>query len=198
MSETDESAIPTRELARLLECAAGGDQDAWRRIVSLYARRIYALARSRGMSPEASEEVSQSVMVTVAEKLGSGEYSESGKFEPWLFRIAMNRVRDAHRRIKRRSEVGLDAASGAAAPSARTRPAGADDPELAALRDAMAALPEADREVVELRHHAGLGFRQIAALLNEPHGTVLARHHRALRKLKNLLTPERAVEEKKA
>ena len=45
----------------------------------------------------------------------------------------------------------------------------------------MARLHDADREVIELRHHGGLSFKQIAELLDEPLGTLLARHHRALR-----------------
>ncbi len=53
----------------------------------------------------------------------------------------------------------------------------------------MDKLSEADREIVELRHHAGLSFKQMADLLSEPIGTLLARHHRALKKLKDLLAP---------
>jgi len=41
--------------------------------------------------------------------------------------------------------------------------------------------------VIELRHHGGLSFQQMADLLEEPLGTLLARHHRALRKLRELL-----------
>jgi len=58
---------------------------------------------------------------------------------------------------------------------------------IARLRRAMALLPEADREIVELRHHVGMSFKQMADLLDEPLGTLLARHHRALRKLKMLM-----------
>lgn len=190
MRESDGGAIPSRELAGLLERAGGGDADAWRRLVELYARRIFALARSRGMSAEGAEEVAQSVMVTVAQKLGSREYAESGRFEAWLFRIAMNRVRDAHRRARRRGEVSLDGAADQPAHGVVRIGSDPEREELRRLREAMGALSDADREVVELRHHAGLGFRQIADLLDEPHGTILARHHRALRKLKTMLSPE--------
>ena len=55
------------------------------------------------------------------------------------------------------------------------------------LRAAMERLGDADREVVELRHHAGMGFKEIAALLGQPLGTVLARHHRALGKLREMM-----------
>ena len=49
---------------------------------------------------------------------------------------------------------------------------------------------DADREVVELRHHGGLSFNQISDMLKEPLGTVLARHHRALKKLKDLIVKQ--------
>ena len=58
---------------------------------------------------------------------------------------------------------------------------------LARLRIAMNELPEADREIIELRHHGGMSFKQMSELLEEPLGTLLARHHRALRKLKQLM-----------
>jgi RNA polymerase sigma-70 factor (ECF subfamily) len=51
----------------------------------------------------------------------------------------------------------------------------------------MQQLPEADRLVIDLRHQGGMGFQQMADLLHEPLGTLLARHHRALRKLKALI-----------
>ncbi len=199
---------PHPELARWLADAARGDDDAWRRIIDLYARRIYALARSRLGKDHLAEEITQSVFVTVATKIAAGDaaldagvrgsspgtgYVEQGKFEAWLFRIATNRVRDEARRLRRHSVVsGLDHDPVAAPASPPDR---AEPRELTRLRDAMLQLGEDDREVVELRHHAGLSFRQIADLLNEPLGTLLARHHRALRKLKGMLEDAGGVAE---
>ena len=64
----------------------------------------------------------------------------------------------------------------------------------------MGGLSEKDREVIDLRHVGGLSFRQIGELLDEPVGTLLARHHRALAKLRDLMTPpsETAEEDGKA
>ncbi|MBL8998957.1 MAG: RNA polymerase subunit sigma, partial [Gemmatimonadetes bacterium] len=39
------------DLSRELEAAAGGDEAAWRLIVDRYARRVFALARSRVRRP---------------------------------------------------------------------------------------------------------------------------------------------------
>lgn len=172
------------DLVELVRAARAGDEDAWRDLVGSYGPRVFALARSRLRDHDAAEEVMQSVFATVAIKLREGKYDEHGKFEPWLFRIAMNRVRDAVRQARRQptTEPGevLDRSTGAGA-----------DPDAAMsldrLRGAMQRLTKADREIVELRYHAGLSFRQIADLLEEPIGTLLARHHRALRKLQRIL-----------
>lgn len=59
-----------------------------------------------------------------------------------------------------------------------------DDEQSLAVRQRLKRamdLSEADREIVELRHHGGLSFKQIADVLGEPMGTLLARHHRALK-----------------
>ncbi len=105
-----------------LERAGRGEESAWRMIVEMYGRRIFALAKSRVGDAERAEEITQSVFVTLAEKLrnagpgaagvgaawdeeggmtGASGYSERGKFEPWLFRVAMNRIRDFGRRQTR-------------------------------------------------------------------------------------------------
>jgi RNA polymerase sigma-70 factor (ECF subfamily) len=55
------------------------------------------------------------------------------------------------------------------------------------VRRAVDRLPEADRELLHLRYTAQLSFARIAETLDQPLGTVLARGHRALKKLKRIL-----------
>ncbi|MGH7529778.1 MAG: RNA polymerase sigma factor, partial [Gemmatimonadales bacterium] len=50
----------------------------------------------------------------------------------------------------------------------------------AAVGRAIAALPAAQREVLELRHRGDLTFREIAERLERPLGTVLSQMHAAL------------------
>ena len=177
------------DLTRLLGQAASGDQGAWSALVHSYSKRVYALAKSRIRGHDAAEEITQSVFATVAAKLSSGQYSEQGRFEAWLFRVTMNRVRDEVRRAKVRA-VASDPATfeqTLADPGERSPAVDGETRELGALRRSLMKLSESDREIVELRHHAGMSFKHIAELLSEPMGTVLARHHRALKKLKELI-----------
>ncbi len=193
---TDQATLDANASA-LVARAAQGDQEAWNALAALYAKRLFALAKSRLRDEQLAEDVAQSVFVTLAQKLKGPEgagYTEQGRFESWLFRIAMNRVRDVARKQQRRREVLTDAPEDHASSSAAKPNAESEDrsDDLDALRQAMRSLPAQDREVIELRHHAGLSFKQIAAALDHPVGTVLARHHRALRKLKELIQAQDA------
>lgn len=175
------------ELVTLLEQVARGDDRAWRKLLDRYAPRVYAMARSRVGQPELAEEITQSVFATVAERVMTGKYTDRGRFEPWLFRVTMNRVRDEFRRRKRHPVESFDESAHDTVATDAGRGPDSAPAEHSALRRAMESLSDADRTVVELRHHGGLGFKQIATALDEPMGTVLARHHRALRKLKSIL-----------
>lgn len=185
------------DLPALLAAAARGDESAWRELIARYHRRVYAMARSRCRRNDLAEEITQSVFATVAEKLGSGGYKEHGRFESWLFRVTMNRVRDEMARIARHADPTDPVALAQRAAGASDEPAPVDERGLGGLRAALGALGEADREVIELRHHAEMSFRMIAEHLGQPMGTVLARHHRALRKLRDILggTPAGPVKE---
>ncbi len=157
----------------------------------MWAPRVHALLVANCRDHELAEEITQSAFCTVAAKVGT--YVEMGKFEAWLFRIAMNRLRDEMRRRKRQA---IPVASEVLRPVARTgredRPGHQRvDPETAeALLAAVGGLAEADQQVLHLRHVAGLGFKEIAAQLEQPVGTVLARHFRALKRLRDALGDE--------
>jgi len=178
---------PPESLERALRDAAAGNDVAWQELVAHYAPRVFGLLRAHCGDEDLAEEIAQSTFCTLAAKIG--DYVEAGKFEAWLFRIAMNRLRDELRRRKRQaipteSEALIGMAGGV------REEHGADHERLraaAALQRALAQLPDADQRVIHLRHIGELSFRQIANLLDEPLGTLLARHHRALKKLRDLM-----------
>ena len=191
MSEASDKLALQETLGR----AAAGDESAWREIVDAYSHRVFGLIRAQCGNVDLAEEITQSTFCTVVAKLDS--YTELGKFEPWLFRIAMNRLRDEMRRRKRQARPVEDDVLGglAGADESVPRPEDADEGsvEIASLREAMQQLSEADRRIIDLRHFAELSFKQIADVLGQPLGTVLARHHRALKKLRGLMGGEDQV-----
>jgi RNA polymerase sigma-70 factor (ECF subfamily) len=179
------SGSEAAELHELLRRAARGDSDAWRAVVAAVAPRVFGLMRAQCRDPELAEEITQSTFCTLAAKIG--EYVESGRFESWVFRIAMNRLRDEMRRRSRQARTMEDEPLQAVT-GRRERGSRAEATEVnERLARAMARLPESDREIIELRHTGGLSFKELSDYYDEPVGTLLARHHRALRKLRGLL-----------
>lgn len=186
--------------------AARGDAQAWRRIVETYTPRVFGLIVHQTGDRELAEEIAQATFVSLVENLKG--YDESGRFEAWLFRIAMNRLRDEMRRRKRHARTmdmspaeGEDESEWAGVQTKVVDLTGTQDnlspldqmarkEQVERLRLAVASMSEADRAVLTLRHTAGLSFAEIAKTLGEPLGTVLARGHRALAKLKKTLEQE--------
>ncbi len=185
----DEVAARQRaELEKQLARAAAGESAAWQAVVALYAPRVHGLIRAQCRDQELAEEITQSTFCTIAVKLGS--YIENGRFESWLFRIAMNRLRDEMRRRARQARTMEGEAFKRVAGAAKGESGFVAAEVRDQLQAALGRLSEADREIIDLRHVGGLSFRALSDYYEEPVGTLLARHHRALKKLKSLLVEQ--------
>ncbi len=112
----------------------------------------------------------------------------------WMHRILFNTFASTYRRRKREREVlGEVAQSAIAGPHwcAGTRPPNAQSPLTEELSDevveALAALPQPFREVVELVDIRGESYKEAAARIGCPVGTVMSRLHRGRRLLRSAL-----------
>ncbi len=196
-----ESSSQQTEMAELVRQAAAGSQSAWRQIVDQYAGRLFGLIFQHTRNRDLAEEITQGTLVKLVEALQQPDrYIEQGRFEPWLFRVAMNQLRDEMRRRKRQA-APMDMSPGQRRDDLQTLASAGRNPpapydaliqrqSLDELRQAVAQLGEADREVIYLRFTADMSFQEIADHLQQPIGTVLARAHRAVAKLKQATTQE--------
>jgi RNA polymerase sigma-70 factor (ECF subfamily) len=116
-------------------------------------------------------------------------------FGPWLMRIGANLARNCLKRRATRVEVPLDAADSEedetfegewmADPRAFSE---VEHRELIArTRKAMESLPEEQRVVVEMRILGEMSYREIAAALDIPIGTVMSRLNRGRRQIQAVL-----------
>jgi RNA polymerase sigma factor (sigma-70 family) len=109
---------------------------------------------------------------------------------PWLFGVARNLLlKGATRRRSHDALVERRASEMRAARSVRW-PVG--DTRSEALRAALGALSETDREVLTLAAWDGLTPKQIAGVLGVPANVARVRLHRARRRLRRRLIPHRA------
>ena len=167
-----------------------GDTRNLEDLLASFAPRVYGLLVRIVGNRSTAEDLTQETMLRAFRALPS--YRPEGKFDAWIFRIAVNLARDWIRRRPMEPSVGLDEtldSSGPRDPSVEASPdASLERSERAArVEAAIARLSPADREVILLRYYADMAFKDIAKTTSEPLGTVLARAHRALAKLGNLM-----------
>jgi RNA polymerase sigma-70 factor (ECF subfamily) len=174
--------------------ATRGDKQAFGRLVDLHKRTVFGLCVRLLREPEEARDAAQEAFARAYGALGT--YDAAQPFAPWLLRIARNHCLDVlRRRLPDAQRVELDAApeEGSAPELADPAAARGDDAlerrELAgALDRAVAALPPNYREVVHLFHVEHLSYKEIAATLDVPIGTVMTWLHRARARLKDALT----------
>ncbi|MHC4994789.1 MAG: RNA polymerase sigma factor [Planctomycetota bacterium] len=176
-----------------IRSAATGDPEAWRWMIEAYSPRVYGLLYRQCGNADLAEEITQATFAKIVTRLA--DYQEQGRFDAWLFRIAVNQLRDELRRQKRQAkafdfEATPPEAMGHSDAGPMPHEAMDTRERHAGLHEAMSRLPEADRELLHLRYTAELSFAQIAETLDQPLGTVLARGHRALKKLRQTLKAE--------
>ncbi len=161
-----------------------------RELVAAYGPRVFGLHVRLIGRRDVAEDLTQETLVRALGGLAS--YQPEGKFRAWIFRIALNVARDWIRRRGRQPATGGDPEGGPAPGPADTQAERPEAPlegrERAALvGEALERLPVPDREVLLMRYYGDLAFKEIAEATGEPLGTVLARAHRALKKLGDLL-----------
>ncbi len=165
-----------------------GDGEAFAQIVGRWDRTVLSVAYRMVGDTEEAKDIRQAAFLRVYGALPT--FNGKARFSTWLYRIVLNlsrdslRARGARQRGLVREHDRMRCEPGAA--PAADQAAGAH--ELAArVADAVAALPDAEREVVVLRHYEGLRFDEIAEILGTPTSTAKSRMHRALRRLREQL-----------
>ena len=165
----------------LITAVAAGDEEALALLYRRYERPLHALL-GRYTGGRDVDDLAQETWLRVVR--AAGRFDPARRFSTWLFQIALNLARDWRRRPP---AVPVDPVSVAIrpAPDARARvDAGLDATRL------LAALPDAQRAVVILRHFHDLGEDEVAEILDVPRGTVKSRLHHAMAKLLALAATE--------
>lgn len=113
-------------------------------------------------------------------------YRDDARFSTWMFHIALNLARDHARRLARRPLAPLDTAP---EPADTASPASATlaDERAAAVRTAIAALPENLREPLLLAEYQDLSHADIAAIVRATPKAVETRLARARARLRQKL-----------
>jgi RNA polymerase sigma-70 factor (ECF subfamily) len=177
--------------AALLRDIARGDPAALETLYAQYGSIVFGMVYRLLGDRQAAEECTQDVFLAVWRRASSYD-EERSLVMTWLFAIARNRAVDAtRRRAARPVELQEDVSLPDHSPDAADLVADADGSSRVA--EAMAELPDAQREVLVLAYFDGLSHTEIAERLAVPVGTVKGRIRLALDRLRGL-APKYALE----
>jgi RNA polymerase sigma-70 factor (ECF subfamily) len=96
------------------------DEVAWAEFVERYGRRIYAWSRHSGLQQADAEDVTQMVLVRLAEQMRTFAYDPSKSFRGWLRTVTRHAWSDF---VRARQRGGRASGDGAAADALDTLPA---------------------------------------------------------------------------
>jgi len=180
---------------KLVERCLEGDDAAWERIVTMYAKRIYNLSYRYTGRREDAEDLTQEIMIRVYQNLNTFR-SDAGSFQNWILRVGRNLIIDHYRQTRRyQPAAGSEEMDGMHLEDDKLpNPQQMVEMDEAArfLWNGLNSLSPELKEALVLRDLEGLAYREIADMLGIPEGTVKSRINRGRVELARILSKRRA------
>jgi len=175
----------------LVRQAQQGSRGAFEDLVKRYERKVFHLAYGFVQDRATADDLAQEVFIKAYFALPKFHFKS--EFGTWLYRIAVNHIKDHLRKTARKKEVSLEDV-------AELPVTGGDeikereemrvqDERKKVIFGVLAALPEKYRTILTLRDVRGLSYEEVASILAISPGTVDSRLHRARKMLRKKMAP---------
>ncbi len=171
-----------------------GNEAAFDLLVDRYQSKLHTTIFLIVKDQSIAEDLLQEVFIKVVKTLNSDKYNEEGKFQPWVMRIAHNLAIDHFRKSKRYPMIQMEDGSNIfnslrfADETFEDRQMRDETVEL--VKRLIEELPEAQKQVLVMRHYLDLSFQEIADQTGVSINTALGRMRYALihlrKKMKHL------------
>lgn len=182
VSTGDDAARP---LEGLLAAVGAGDRVAFGELYDRTAARVFGLVRRVLVDPAQAEEVTQDVYLELWQTAPRFD-SDRGAAMGWLLTIAHRRAVDRVRATQSsRDRDARVAARDAEVPTDTVAETVEVRVEHERAHEALASLPDAQRECVELAYYGGLTQSEISDRLGVPLGTVKTRLRDGMTRLRD-------------
>ena len=179
---------PIHKLSNLVRSARSGNRTSLEELASHFYKEIFHMVYYRTGSRMDAEDLTQDIFIKMSKNLD--RLKDPARFKAWLYRIALNGVRDFHRKKSLLSFFVTTTAAKDTEPS--REPNNALDHIMEKefwhqFHHLTRELSRKEREVFLLRYVDQLGIREIAEILKNSESTVKTHLYRALKKFKQAL-----------
>jgi RNA polymerase sigma factor (sigma-70 family) len=169
-----------------------GEQSCFEELIHRHKNKVFAYISLYIRDQALAEDIFQDTFLKVIQSVKAGKYSDNGKFISWVMRIAHNLIIDHFRRIKQMNVISNDNYESDLFNSKRFAEDNIEDNMIKRqiqkdIRKMISSLPDDQREVVILRHYAGLSFKEIADITEVSINTALGRMRYALINMRKIM-----------
>jgi RNA polymerase sigma-70 factor (ECF subfamily) len=176
---------------KLVQRSREGDEEAFGALVKKYKGKVFNMAFSFTRDREAADDLAQEIFIKAYYALGKFKF-KSG-FGTWLYRIAVNHIKDHLRKHKKERHLSFDdvhhESKLAEVEADRRNDAREKETRIRLLHQALKSLPQKYRIIITLRDVQGHSYEEIASILDISPGTVDSRLHRARKMLREKIAP---------
>ena len=148
---------------------------------------IYLIVHNKDLTEDLFQETFVKAIMTIKQ----GRYTETGKFRGWIMRIAHNLIIDFFRQEKFQNTISNDEVEVDLFNNIKLCDGTIEDSivrrqVLSDVKKLVNALPDNQREVLEMRYYQDLGFKEIAEITGVSINTALGRMRYALINMRRL------------
>lgn len=170
-----------------------GDERAFDVLFKRHGKRMFNHILFTVKDEDVANDLFQDALLKVIMMLREHRYVEEGKFQGWLMRVTSNMIMDYYRRkpstIDRTistDDVDIDILNRQEFSEAPVEDVIVRNQVMEDALNLMNALPETQREIVELRFFRDLSFKEIAEKKGMSINTALGRMHYAVNNMRKL------------
>ena len=173
-----------------------GNKSAISTLIEKYNRRVRDYIRMMVGDADVAADIAQETFIKAVRVIDEGRYTDSGKFQSWIMRIAHNKALDYFRAQKNNNAVSESSAGYNVLGTMKYADKSVEDSMIseqisADIRALVELLPEEQREVVKLRYYSDLSFNEIAEQTGVSINTALGRMRYALINLRKMVAEKK-------
>lgn len=176
---------------------ATGREQALETLIYRHKQRVYSFIYSKVLDKEIAEDIFQDTFIKVINTLKKGSYNETGKFLPWVLRIAHNLCIDYFRKNKRlptfKNTDDFDIFSVISDPDINIENQLIKEQIDQDVFKLLASLPKEQSEVIYMRFYRKMSFKEISEHLDISINTALGRMRYALINLRKLIATNEII-----
>jgi len=183
---------------QLVSIYAQGENVAFDVLLQRHQNRIFSYILNIVKNKDLADDLFQETFVKAIVTINQGRYTENGKFPAWITRIAHNLIIDHYRQEKSLAQLScdnedIDILNRKELSEETIEEAIVRRQIFSDVRRLVNALPQLQREVLEMRYYMNMSFKEIAETTGVSINTALGRMRYAILNLRRIAEEKNIV-----